>query len=102
MKSETFNFITKAIDSYGEWFFSFDDLFEDPDEGKDYYYLPYCNYHGKERKGTDAIIIKSEIPVWLCCMQAMRDKTFEDFDDILEDMRQLVKDKMDKESIILY
>lgn len=119
MKTETFKFITESIDRYGEWFFSFDfhgfsplvvntfyplfqDIFEGFDEEKDYYYIPYCNYHGRERKGTDAIMVKAEMPVWLCCMQAMRDKTFEDFDDILEDMRKIEKDKMGKDSIILY
>jgi hypothetical protein len=103
MKTETFEFVIKAIDRYGEWFFNFDDLFEDSDEGKDYYYQPFCNYHGRERKGTDAIMVKAEMPVWLCCMQAIRDNPdTTNLDSILEDLRKLEKDKMGKDSIILY
>ena len=103
MKSETFNFITKAIDRYGEWFFNFDDIFEGFDEEKDYYYIPYCNHHGRGRDGTDAIMVKAEMPVWLCCMQAIRDNPDNtNLDDILEDMRKIENEKMGKDSIILY
>lgn len=103
MKTETFKFITESIDRYGEWFFSFDDIFEGFDEEKDYYYIPYCNYHGRERKGTDAIMVKAEMPVWLCCMQAIKyDPDLYYLDRILEDMRKIEKDKMGKDSIILY
>ena len=102
MKKETFEFVTNAIDRYGERFFDFDDLFEDDE--KDRYYYPYCSYHGRGYVNTDGIVIKNEIAVWLCCMQAIRDNDNPDTDlnGIMEDIRRIERDKMGKDSIILY
>jgi hypothetical protein len=104
MKTETFEFVIKAIDRYGEWFFNFDDLFEDSDEGKDYYYYPTFRYcHHEDTKKTDAIMVKNETPLWLCCMQAIRESDPNlDLNEILEDMKYLKKEYSGRGSIILY
>lgn len=104
MKTETFKFIEKAIDCYGNLFFQPVDIFEDDNEWEYHYYYPTFHYcHVEDTKKTHAIMIKNETPLWLCCMQAIRESDPNlDIDEILEDMKYLRKENLGRNHIILY